>query len=107
MPASKTNGKTASKDEQGFYSEIVEVRGKSYTFRELSAGDYNDLLDLYTKDDSTDNVGMTRAMAIKSIISPTLTVEEMMALPFPVYSKLIGTVNRLHWGPDETELPNA
>ena len=107
MAAPKTNGKVASKDEAGFYTETVSVRGKDYTFRELSAGDYNDLIDVFTKDDIVDSSGVTRAMAVKSLTAPVMTNDELMALPFPVYSTLIGTVNRMHFGAREDESPNA
>lgn len=95
-------------DGSGFHTESITVRGKTYTFRELSAGDYNDLIDIYTKDDIVDSVGVTRSMAVRSLTAPVLTNDELMALPFPVYSRLIGVVNKMHFSPEaEGEAPNA
>lgn len=86
-------------------SEIV-VRGTTYKLRELSAAEYDDILKLATgADESADLSAVLKLMALKSIVEPKITAEELAAKPYTVYAKLLGAVNRLHFSADEDEEP--
>lgn len=91
-----------------FRTEDVTVRGSVYKFRELSANEYDAILKIATgPDDNADLATVLKMMAVKSLVEPSLTAAELGEKPYPVYSKILQAVNKLHFGSDEEESPNA
>lgn len=97
-----------------FLEEEVTVRGVTYRLRELSIGDYDELVrkatvrqtNALTGEDteSIDNSLLLKLMVLKSVVDPHLTPETHAGLPMRVVLKLNQTVNRMHFG-DEPETP--
>lgn len=95
-----------------FLEETVEVRNTTYRLRELSIGDYDELVKKATKtttnpmtgeeDESIDNALLLKLMVLKCSVEPRLTPETLAGLPMRVVLKLNQTVNRMHYG-DEPE----
>lgn len=95
-----------------FLEEEVSVRGMTFRLRELSIGDYDDLVKKATKtvsnpitgeeDESIDNALLLKLMVLKCSVEPKLTPESLANLPMRVVLKLNQTVNRMHYG-DEPE----
>lgn len=91
-----------------FRTDEVTVRGTTYKFRELSANEYDAILKVATgPDDNADLGAVLKMMAIKSLVEPSLTAAELGDKPYPVYSKILQAVNKLHFGNDEADSPNA
>jgi hypothetical protein len=99
-----------------FLEEEVSARGTTYRFRELSIGEYDDLVKKATTkvpnpltgadEESIDNTLLLKLMVIKCSIEPKLTPEILAGLPMRVVLKLNQTVNRMHYG-DEPEALDA
>ena len=95
-----------------FLEEEVIVRGSSFRLRELSIGDYDDLVKKATQKqtnqisgeeiETIDNSLLLKLMVLKCSVAPKLTPESLAALPMRVVLKLNQTVNRMHYG-DEPE----
>jgi len=95
-----------------FLEEEVTVRGVTYRLRELSIGDYDELVKKATtkvanpltgQDDETiDNSLLLKFMVLRCSVEPKLTPEALANLPMRVVLKLNQTVNRMHYG-DEPE----
>jgi hypothetical protein len=95
-----------------FLEEEVTVRGVTYRLRELSIGEYDDLVKKATKpqvnpmtgdeSDIIDNSLLLKLMVIKCSVDPKLSPEALSNLPMRVVLKLNQTVNRMHYG-DEPE----
>lgn len=95
-----------------FSEETVVIRGVSYRLRELSIGDYEDLVKKATttksnpmtgeEDEQVDNALLLKLMVIRCSVAPKLTAEALSNLPMRVVLKLNQTVNRMHYG-DEPE----
>lgn len=91
-----------------FRTEEVTIRGTTYKFRELSANEYDAILKIASgPDDNADLAAVLKMMAVKSLVEPTLTGTELGEKPYPVYSKILQAVNKLHFGNDEDDSPNA
>ena len=95
-----------------FVEDEVTIRGKTYKFRELSIGDYDDLVKKATRtvpnpltgqdDEQIDNALLLKLMVMKSSTEPKLTPEALANLPTRIAFALNTRVNRLHYGdPDE------
>lgn len=99
----------ATKMTDEFKTEEITIRGQTYRFRELSANEYDEIMKIASgPDDNADLALVLKMMAVKSLIDPQMTAEEMGNKPYPVYSKLLQTVNKLHFAVDETgEAPNS
>lgn len=99
----------AGKLTEEFRTEDVVIRGATYKLRELSANEYDEIIKIASgPDDNADLATVLKMMAIKSIIEPSgLTAAELGEKPYPVYSKLLQAVNKMHFGSDEGEAPNA
>lgn len=97
-----------------FLEEEITVRGITYHFRELSIGEYDELMRKATtkslnpltgqEDETIDNALLLRLMVLRCCIDPKLTPETLAGLPMRVSLKFNQTVNRMHYG-DEPETP--
>jgi len=95
-----------------FLEEEVTIRGVTYRLRELSIGDYDELVrkatlrtpNPLTGEDveSIDSTLLLKLMVLKCSVDPKLTAETLSLLPMRVVLKLNQTVNRMHYG-DEPE----
>jgi hypothetical protein len=95
-----------------FLEEEVTVRGVTYRLRELSIGDYDELVKKATSkvanpltgqdDEAIDNALLLKLMVLRCSVDPKLTPESLSTLPMRVVLKLNQTVNRMHYG-DEPE----
>jgi hypothetical protein len=95
-----------------FLEEEVTVRGVTYKLRELSIGDYDELVKKATsktvnplsgvEDETIDNALLLKLMVLRCSVEPKLTPETLAGLPMRVVLKLNQTVNRMHYG-DEPE----
>jgi hypothetical protein len=95
-----------------FSEETVVIRGVPYRLRELSIGDYEDLVKKATinktnpltgeDDDQIDNALLLKLMVIRCSVAPKLNAEALSNLPMRVVLKLNQTVNKMHYG-DEPE----
>jgi hypothetical protein len=95
-----------------FLEEEVIVRGSTFRLRELSIGDYDDLVKKATTKQSNpitgeetetiDNSVLLKMMVLKCSVAPKLNAESLANLPMRVVLKLNQTVNRMHYG-DEPE----
>lgn len=91
-----------------FRTEEVTIRGTTYKFRELSANEYDAILKIASgPDDNADLATVLKMMAVKSLVEPAATAAELGEKPYPVYSKILQSVNKLHFGTDEEDSPNA
>jgi hypothetical protein len=95
-----------------FLEEEVNVRGVPYRLRELSIGEYDELVRKATtkvqnpmtgqEEETIDNSLLLKFMVLKCSVDPRLTAESLSGLPMRVVLKLNQTVNRMHYG-DEPE----
>ena len=95
-----------------FLEEEVTVRGMTFRLRELSIGDYDELVKKATTkvanpltgqdDESIDNSLLLKFMVLRCSVEPKLTPELLSNLPMRVVLKLNQTVNKMHYG-DEPE----
>lgn len=87
-----------------FYEEKVTLRGTEYTFREITAEKYEELLKLAENaDGSADLATVLRLMIPESLVNPKLTTEQIYRKPLPVVTAIQNTVNRLHFKNEPTE----
>ena len=96
---------TASDIDEGFNTAEITIKGKTYSFRELSAEEYDECVELASHgegDDKTlDTVQMLRWMIVKGSVDPKLNPAQLGKLPFSATTKISRTVNDLHFKPDE------
>ena len=95
-----------------FLEEEVNIRGVVYHLRELSIGEYDELVTKATKkttspvtgeeSETIDNAVLLKMMVLKCSFDPKLTAEALAGLPMRGALKLNQTVNRMHYG-DEPE----
>lgn len=107
----------ANKLTEEFETRDVTIRDTTYKFRELSASEYNSIIKLASgPDDNAELNVVLQLMVTKALIDPKLTAAELDAKPYPVYAKLLQTVNVMHFTPlvdqkngkgDDDEPPNA
>jgi hypothetical protein len=94
-----------------FDTTTVEHRGHSYTFRELSAEEYDKCVDLATsgegEDKNLDTVQMLRWMITKGSVEPKLSLDDLGKLPFSTVTRLSRAVNDLHFAPDPMDATHA
>ncbi len=99
-----------------FLEEEVTVRGATFRLRELSIGEYDDLIKKATtprtnpltgeETEVIDNALLLKLMVLKCSVAPKLTPEALANLPMRVVLKLNQTVNRMHYGDEpESEKP--
>lgn len=100
---------SASKMNDEFRTEEVTIRGTTYKMRELSANEYDEILKIATPpdEDQADLATVLKMMANKSMVEPAGL--DLGSKPYPVYSKLLQTVNKLHFSSDtdEGDSPNS
>jgi hypothetical protein len=91
---------STSKLTEEFETRVVVIRDTTYRFRELSASEYDSIIKLASgPDDNAELNTVLRLMAVKSIVDPKLTSAELESKPYPVYAKLLQTVNTMHFTP--------
>lgn len=102
-----------------FLEEEVTLRnGVTYRLRELSIGDYDELVKKATnktsnpitgeENESIDNSLLLKLMVLRCSVDPKLTAETLASLPMRVVLKLNQTVNKMHYGDEpETKKPEA
>jgi hypothetical protein len=89
-------------DLSDFEEREISIRGTTFKIRELSAEEYDNCLKGATKPDGDiDTVLLLRLMAMKSLKDPSLSAEEINALPYKVSRRLSTAVNELHFGDDD------
>lgn len=100
-----------------FETRDVVIRDTTYKFRELSAAEYDKIIKLASgPDDNAELNVVLKLMVTQSLIDPKLTAAQLDEKPYPVYAKLLQTVNVMHFTPlvesdskngkDEDEPPN-
>jgi len=95
---------STNKVTEEFETRVINIRGSEYRFRELSASEYDSIIKLATgPDDNAELNTVLKLMATKSLIDPKMTTAELEAKPYPVYAKLLQTVNALHFSPIEDD----
>lgn len=101
-----------------FLEEELTVRGTTYRLRELSIGEYDELVRKATTSqtnalgetaETVDNAVLLKLMVIQCAVEPKLTAESLSRLPMRVVLKLNSTVNRMHYGdePEEAKKPDG
>src|ERR1035437_2852585 len=95
-----------------FLEEEVDIRGIIYHLRELSIGEYDELVTKATKKitnpitgedtETIDNAVLLKMMVLKCSFDPKINAEMLSGFPMRVVLKLNTTVNRMHYG-DEPE----
>jgi len=100
-----------------FLEEEVTVRGVTYHLRELSIGDYDELVKKATSKvqnpltgeevETIDNSLLLKLMVLRCSFDPKLTPESLAGLPMRVVLKLNQTVNRMHYGDEPAEEKKA
>lgn len=91
-----------------FLEEEVTVRGVTYRLRELSIGEYDEMVTKATRKESNpltgedneivDNALLLKLMVLRCCVEPKLSAETLAGLPMRVVLKLNQTVNRMHYG---------
>lgn len=92
-----TKAAPAGDEFDGFDKKTVEIRGKEYTFRELSTTEYDDAVKKSTHDGMTDTVQLLRWMIIVGSVDPKLDAGSVGKLPFGVLGDISTAVNDLHF----------
>lgn len=109
MAATKTP--TPTEIDEGFDQTSVTHKGTTYTFRELSAEEYDECVELASHgegdDKQLDAVQMLRWMIVKGSLQPKLNASTLAKLPFSATTKISRAVNDLHFRPDEDEAVKA
>ena len=91
-----------------FETVDVTIGSITYTLRELTAGEYDECLNVATKPDGdVDMVMMVKLMLIKSIESPRLSDVQLASLPYKASRALKREVSRLHWSEEQEETAEA
>jgi len=95
-----------------FLEEEVNIRGIIYHLRELSIGEYDELVTKATKKitnpitgedtETIDNAVLLKMMVLRCSFDPKINAEMLSGFPMRVVLKLNTTVNRMHYG-DEPE----
>jgi len=95
-------------NEPHFDETEVEVGGLTYRLRELTAGEYDEALNIATKSDGdVDMVMMVKLMLIKGIVSPALKDTQLAALPYKTSRALKRAISNLHWADEQEEVADA
>ena len=99
-----------------FNEEVVKIRDKDFRLRELSIGEYDDLIKLATtertnsitgeEEEQTANQLLLKLMVLKCVVDPKLTAEKLASMPMRLVLKLNQAVNRMHYG-DEPAVVTA
>jgi len=100
-----------------FLEEEVTVRGSTFHLRELSIGDYDELVKKATQKttnpvtgeevETIDNGLLLKLMVLRCSFDPKLTPEALSNLPMRVVLKLNQTVNKMHYGDEPAEEKKA
>ena len=96
-----------------FNEEVVKIRDRDFRLRELSIGEYDDLIKLATSDhtnpvtgeeeERTDNQLLLKLMVLKCVVDPKLTADKLSSMPMRLVLKLNQTVNKMHYGDEPSE----
>jgi hypothetical protein len=95
--------------EPDFETVDLIIGGITYSLKELTAGEYDDCLNVATNSETgdVDMVLMVKLMLIKSIQKPNLSDVQLSQLPYKVSRTLKREVSRLHWSGDQDEITEA
>ena len=81
-----------------FEEKVVEVKGKKFKLRELTAEQYDECIKAATgADDDIDMVVLLRLMLLQSLEDPKSEAEDLGKFPYSVVRQLTTAVNRLHF----------
>lgn len=92
-----------------FTEKTLTLRGKPYVIRELSIGEYDDVVRKATdtkKDglgediEVVDNARLLRLMVLKSLQSPKVSLDQFSELPARIVFALNNAVNAMHRAED-------
>lgn len=84
----------------------VEIRGRRYTFRELTISEYDKLIKQATREEPdadgdmqevTDSSLLLRLMILKSCIEPKLSADDLNDKGSKIYRAISSVVNELHY----------
>jgi len=105
MPARKLN--------TDFTEEVVKIRDQEFRLRELSIGEYDDLVKKAStehtnamtgeEEERTDNQLLLKLMVLKCVVDPKVSAADLSSMPMRVVLKLNQTVNRMHYGDEPSE----
>ncbi len=96
--------KTAAPVDDTFDTINVTHKGRAYSFRELSAEEYDRCVALATKESGDlDTVQLLRWMIVEGSIEPKLDAGALGKLPFSAVTRISRAVNDLHFSPDDTD----
>ena len=92
---------------ESFETTTVTHKGKTYSFRELSAEEYDKCVDLATTGEGDDKdlntVQLLRWMIVTGSVEPKLDPASLGKLPFSAVGRISRAVNNLHFMQDEDE----
>lgn len=96
-----------------FNEEVVKIRNVDFRLRELSIGEYDNLVKKATvtkpnpltgeDEEVTDNQLLLRFMVLSCVIEPKLDAQKLDSMPTRAVLKLNQTVNRMHFGDEPAE----
>ena len=105
--STKTAQPTPLEIAEAFDTVEVVHKGKTFTFRELSAEEYDQCVEVSSHgegdDKQLDTVQLLRWMIIKGSVEPKLDPAALGRLPFSAVTKISRAVNDLHFAPDRFE----
>ncbi len=88
-----------------FAEKKVEVRGATFTIRELSSGEYDKLYkQAEDSDGELDTTVLLRLMAHKCVVDPEgFSAEDLAGMPMRAARALLAAVNDLHFGDEDAK----
>lgn len=101
------SGRTKSTElTEEFLEEKVVLRGTTYTFREITGEQYEEVLKMAEgPDGNADLSTVLRLMIPLSMIEPKISAEALYRKPLPVVTAIQGVVNRMHFRTEPTAAP--
>lgn len=88
-----------------FAEKKVQVRGATFTLRELSSGEYDKLYKQAEQaDGDVDTTVLLRLMAHKCVVDPeSFSADDLAGMPMRAARTLLAAVNDLHFGDESAE----
>lgn len=108
MAAVKTPKSPKAGDYDGeFITRTITLRGREYTFRELDVGKYDELVEMATSRNDTDeemidNALLRKLMTVATCVDPKLP-EGLTGLPMRLANKLSITAQEVNYGVEPEE----
>jgi hypothetical protein len=108
MTKAKPESGTIEIDGETYATHTFEVAGGSYTLRELSADESDDIWDASKQPDGTVNTRLnTRLLLAKSVVEPSTTMEQVGKWGSQKFGTIMRHFNRLNAVPEENPTPPA